>query len=157
MSGYSITARPENVDHVTEVVTEFIKKGVEKYNGVDVSLTRLTRSIAQNACWHAQISDIAKQTKFGNTELNDQGAKHYLVLRFAFDMEQMQTPLAQGIEYIPSRKTEGGFMPVPPQTSKFTVDEGGQFIEFLFSYGSERGVKFGGPTMRWYEDLQNMQ
>jgi hypothetical protein len=156
MAGYSITARPENVDHVTEVVTEFIKKGVEKYNGVDISLTRLTRSIAQNACWHAQISDIAKQTKFGSAELNDQGAKHYLVLRFAFDMEQMQTPLAQGIEYIPSRKTEGGFMPVPPSTSKFTVDEGGQFIEWLFAYGAERNVKFGGPAMRHYEELSRM-
>ena len=118
MAGYSVTARPENVDHVTEVVTDFIKKGVDKYGGVDISLTRLTRSIAQNACWHAQISDIAKQTKFGSTELNDQGAKHYLVLRFAFDMEQMQTPLAQGIKQIPSRKTESGWMPVPPSTSK---------------------------------------
>lgn len=156
MSGYSITARPENVDHVTEVVAEFIKKGVDKYGGVDISLTRLTRSIAQNACWHAQIDDIAKQTKFNGTELTPQGAKEYLVLVFAFEMEGMQTPLSQGINYIPSRKTEGGWMPVPPKTSKFTVDEGSSFIEWLFSYGSERQVKFGGSTMRHYEELSRM-
>ena len=155
-SGYSIIARKENLQSVQEIVQEYIKIGVEKYGGVDISLTQLTRSLAQNACWHAQIGDIAKQVKFNGTTLVPEGAKEYLVLLFAYEMESAQTPLAQGIKQIPSRKTESGWMPVPPSTSKFTIDEGSQFIEWLFMYGAERKVKWGGPAMRHYEELSKM-
>ena len=156
MGGYSLVAKPENLEHVVPTIVQFISGGVEKYGAVNVELTRVTRSIAQNALFHAQISEIAKQTKFNGNELTKDGAKEYLVLLYAFEMERAQTPLAQGVNYIPSRKTEGGWMPVVPRTSKFTVDEGSEFIEFLFSYGAERGVKFNDRVAQQYEEYLAM-
>jgi len=156
MGGYSLVAKPENLEQVVPTIVQFISGGVEKYGAVNVELTRVTRSIAQNALFHAQISEIAKQTKFNGSELTKDGAKEYLVLLYAFEMEHAQRPLAQAITYIPSSKSETGWMPVPPKTSKFTVDEGSEFIEWLFAYGAERNVRFNDQVTRQYEEYLAM-
>lgn len=151
MAGYSAKITDINVDQMMPNLVSFIKKGVEKYGAVQVDLTRVNRSIAQNSLFHAQIAEIAKQTKFNGTELTADGAKEYLVLLFAFELEQEQRPLSQGLQYIPSRKTEGGWMPVPPKTSRFKIEEGTEFIDWLFAYGAERNVRFNDDVARQYE------
>lgn len=157
MGGYSARVTADNIADIMPTLTKFVSGGVEKYGSVQVELTRITRSIAQNSLFHAQISDIAKQVKFHGTELTADGAKEYLVLIFAFEMESAGDPLNQGIKYIPSRKTEGGWMPVPPKTSSFTVDEGSSFIEWLFMYGAERKVRFNDDVTRQYEAYLGLQ
>ena len=151
MGSYSAKVTTDNVVDLTATIVNHIMSGVSKYGAVQVELTRVTRSIAQNSLWHAQIGEIAKQAKFGNSELTASGAKEYLMLVFAFEMEREGTPLTQGITQIPSRKTEGGWMPVPPKTSKLTIDEGSNFIEWLFAYGAERSVRFNDDVTRQYE------
>lgn len=156
MGNWSAKINGDNAPALLPKVKEYIVKGIEAYGAVEVTLTKVTRTIAQNALWHAQIGEIAKQTKFNGSELTPEGAKEYLVLVFAFELEQDQRPLKQGITQIPSRKSETGWMPVPPKTSKFDIDEGSEFIEWLFAYGAERGVRFNDKVTRQYEEYMAM-
>lgn len=157
MSNYCAKVTLDNCAELMPQVNKYVKKGLDAYGAVEVTLTKVTRSIAQNALFHAQIGEITKQTKFNNTTLTPEGAKEYLVLIFAYELEREQRPLKQGITQIPSRNSSTGWMPVPPKTSKFNIDEGGEFIEWLFAYGAERGVRFNDDVTRQYEEYMAMQ
>ncbi len=157
MSNYSTKINTETLEQLIPQVNKFIRGGVSEYGTIVLTLGKVTRSTAQNALWHAQISEIAKQVKFNGAELTAEGAKEYLVLVFAFELERDQRPLKQGIKYIPSGKTESGWMPIPPKTSQFDINEGSEFIEWLFAYGAERHVRFNDDVARQYDDYMAMQ
>lgn len=157
MGGFSTSVNADNINEMMPKLTKFIGDGVQAYGAVQVELTRITRSIAQNALWHAQIGEIAKQTKINGAQLTREPAKHSLVLLFAFEKEQSGEPLTHGIVWIPSRKMQGGLMPIPPKTSDFNIEEGGEFIDWLFMYGAERNVRFNDDVTRQYEAYLELQ
>lgn len=156
MAGYSCKVTKDNMPDLMPQLMGWIKNGVDAYGAVNVELTKVTRTLAQNALFHAQISEIAKQTKINGAMLQKDGAKESLVLMFAFEKEQSGEPLKRGITWIPSKKFDGGLMPVPPRTSDFDIDEGGEFIEYLFMYGAERNVRFNDDVTRQYEEYMRM-
>ena len=61
MAGYSAKITDINIDQMMPNLVSFIKKGVEKYGAVQVDLTRVNRSIAQNSLFHSQIAEIANR------------------------------------------------------------------------------------------------
>lgn len=105
---------------------------------VMVVLTRERRNKDQNAKFHPMISDIHKQCF---PDRDSEAVKAVLVQQFANEKEQQGEPLKH-----PGRVTwcwkTGQPVYVRPSTTDFRKHEASEFIEFLYSEGSELGVKW---------------
>ena len=140
---------PNRFVDVMNEVWQAAEKGL-KAGAVLVTLGRPTRSIEQNAKFHAIISDIHRQCFRGHSI---EGLKAVLVAQFAREVEQQGTPLSHPGEQAWDWKNECPVY-VRPSTTKFTRAEAAQFIEFLYATGSEYGVIWSPIVTRIYDEMR---
>lgn len=92
-----------------------------------------TRSLEQNARLWAMLTDVSKQVEWPvngvNQHLTPDDWKG--IISASLDQENR---MAAGIR--------GGFVMLGKRTSKMTIREMTEMIEFLFSFGDERNVKW---------------
>ena len=98
----------------------------------------------QEEKYHAMLNDIAKSGKFeflGRSDWDLEDIKRLLIEAFANEMENIGTPLKQKSSIVPSldlkRTVQLGI-----QSRDFSVKEASNFIEYLYSYTVEIGIKF---------------
>lgn len=93
----------------------------------------------QEEKYHAMIGDISKQVGHIGRLWHLDDMKRILVDEFAEEMRLAGSPLHHDGRVIPSfdgrRIVQLGI-----QTSEFYVKEASQFIEFLYAFGTQRGV-----------------
>lgn len=112
----------------------------------------------QQKKYHAMLRDIAKSGKFnlfGRTKWTLLPVKRLMIDAFAKAMREAGTPLKskQG-EVLPSIDGQG-FVYVENSSSDFDRYEASDFIEYLYAYGSEIGVRWGGESLdalAWAKD-----
>ena len=97
------------------------------------------RKDIQNDKFHAQIGDIAKQCEFMGEKWSLEDWKRLLVDAFAKAMAEAGTPLRRGGRVVPSLDG-GGVVQLGIQTRDFRVKEAAEFIEYLYAWGSHKGV-----------------
>jgi hypothetical protein len=92
------------------------------------------RSLSQNSCMWAALTDIAEQIEWvvngRRQKITPEDWKH--ILSGALFKEQR---IAEGID--------GGFVVLGQSTSKMTKEQMSQLLELIYMFGAERGVKFG--------------
>ena len=105
------------------------------------------RSLSQNAKLWPMLTDVARQVQWPvdgvMQELAPEDWKD--ILTAGVRREQR---VAQGIE--------GGFVMLGSRTSKMRKKEFAELIEFIYWFGSERGVKWSEPAIKAYEQYREV-
>jgi hypothetical protein len=93
-----------------------------------VNIKERKRSISQNDLMWALLSDVSRAKPNGRTMTTDRWKMAFM------DACGHEVQFEQGLN--------GGFFPVGHSSSKLTVSEMSELIEFIFAWGSENGVTF---------------
>lgn len=129
------------VDYVMREVSDTLKKGLQNGRAAVVTLTRPTRSLAQNRLLWPLLADFSKQVDhFGNQYTPDQWKD---LLTASFSGCQEYAPSLDGRSMIA----------FGVRTSEWPQDTFSQFIEFVFSEGSERGVSWSNQSKANYQEV----
>ena len=98
----------------------------------------------QEEKYHAMLGEIFRSKLFiflDRADWSEEDIKRLLVDAFATEMINLGTPLCQSGRVVPSldslRTVQLGI-----QTRGFRIKEAAAFIEYLYAYGSELGVRF---------------
>lgn len=116
------------------------------YDGWLHCIMEPTKRRIQEEKYHAMIGDIAKQIEHIGRKWDADDMKRILVDEFAEEMRNAGTPLHHDSRVVPSLDGRR-IVQLGIQTREFYVKEASQFIEFLYAFGSDRGV-------RWSEHRQ---
>lgn len=110
-------------------------------DGHMVVISEPKRRQIQNEKYHAMIGDIAAQVEYAGRKWDADDMKRLLVDEFAEEMRNAGSPLHHDSRVVPSfdgrRIVQLGI-----QTRDFYVKEAAQFIEYLYAFGAQHGVKW---------------
>ncbi len=112
-----------------------------------VVVSEPTKKRIQEEKYHAMCGDIAKQCTFMNEKRDLDDWKRLLVDAFAKVMREAGTPIHHDGRVLPSLDFER-VVQLGIQTKDFYVAEAGQFIEYLYAFGADRGVVWTEPMTR---------
>ena len=96
-----------------------------------LSVTKETRSSAQNARMWAMLQDVADQVEWHGRRLSKEDWKHI------FSASLKKQDAVPGID--------GGFVVLGQSTSKMTAGEMGDLMTLMEAFGAEHGVRFSAP------------
>lgn len=113
----------------------------EAPDGRMVVISEPTKKRAQEEKYHAMIDDIAAQTDYAGKRWDEDDMKRILIDEFAEEMRLAGTPLHHDGRLIPSENGRR-VIQLGIQSREFYVKEASQFIEFLYAWGSDRGVRW---------------
>jgi hypothetical protein len=118
---------------------------------VEVTIQRPSKSRDQERLYHALIADIAR-TEVDGRKYDDETWKALLIDEFSEEMKRQGTPLSHPGRVIPSLD---GMRTVTIRASsrRFRVAEASAFVAFLYAYGSDLGVIWSDPAIKYYEDV----
>lgn len=114
-------------------VWEFMKPWLIGGHRLTVSIKTETRSTAQNSILWSILSDVSKQVEWHGQKLDDEAWK------------DMATAALKRQRVVPG--IDGGFVVLGTRTSKMTVAEMSELIEFLHAFGDERGVRWSRTSL----------
>ena len=92
-----------------------------------------TRSSAQNALMWSCLSDIAKQVDWHGQKLDEEAWK------------DMATAALKRQRVVPG--IDGGFVVLGQRTSKMTIQEMTEVIDFLHAFGDDKGVRWSQTSL----------
>lgn len=118
----------------------------EALDGWRVTVREPLQKRDQQEKYHAMIDDISKQSKYAGQSWHEDDMKRILIDEFADEMRKAGSPLHHDGRLIPSRDGKR-VIQLGIQSSRFKVKEASAFIEFLFAWGAEEGVKWSDPTL----------
>lgn len=101
---------------------------------LQLTIKTRTRSLDQNALLHAAISDIANQLEWHGKKLDALVWKRLCVA--AWLRENKQTP-----DLVPALDGNG-FDVIYEKTSKLSITQCSELLEWCFAFGVDHGVKF---------------
>lgn len=107
-------------------------------------VTQLVKRREQEEKYHAMIGDIAKQVQHIGRFWDADDMKRLLVDEFAEEMRIAGTPLHHDSRVTPSLDGKR-IVQLGIQTREFWIKEASEFIEFLYAFGAQRGVKWTEP------------
>jgi hypothetical protein len=108
-------------------------------HGYMVQISEPTKKREQEEKYHAMVGDIAKQCEHIGRKWDLDDMKRLLVDEFAEEMRLAGTPLHHD-SLDGQRIVQLGI-----QTREFRVKEAAQFIEYLYAFGADRGVRWTEP------------
>lgn len=116
---------------------------------VMITENRPNKTEEQQAKYHAMLRDIKQSGKFkflGHGNWSEEEIKRLLIDAFAAAMAEMGTPLendpAHNKEKIVPSLDGKRMVSLTVKSSEFNRREASEFIEFLYAYGSDLGVKW---------------
>ncbi len=122
-----------------------------------------SRNHLTNAKIHAVMQDIWHQA---SEYLNDKHVvyssysfdvfKAFMIKWFDLEMQEMGEPMRSTGQYRIDPRTND-LMYVRPSTTEFTQKEAAKLIEWLYAFGSERGVRFTERASRVFEQYLNIE
>ncbi|MFC7091898.1 hypothetical protein ACFQH5_20350 [Halomonas salifodinae] len=145
-------ASPADYSPAIERVKSAATKGVQGGRPFEIAIRYPSKSRIQEEKYHAMIHDIHRQCFRGYSA---EGVKAVLVNQFAREMEEAGTPLAHPGERVWDWQTQEPVY-VRPSTKGFLKSEASQFVEFLYSVGTEYGVAWSDKAMKAYEEYREV-
>ncbi len=115
--------------------------------GCMVMFSDAPKGRSQEQRYHAMIGEIAKVVPFMGLPADEETWKRLLVDAFVRVMREealatgKEDPFAEQGRIVPSLDGRG-VVQLGVQTREFTVPIASNFIEYLFSFGAEKGVEF---------------
>ena len=109
-------------------------------------LSEPSKSREQEERYHAMIGDIAKQSTIHGKTISAESWKRLLVDAFKHDTKDDPDLRSEwekfGTMQLMPALNHDGFVAVGEQTRAFSVKLASNFIEWLYAYGTETGVRF---------------
>ncbi len=115
--------------------------GNEIPDGYHIKILEPVKKREQEEKYHAMITEIAAVVEHLGRKWDADDMKRLLVDEFSEDMRNAGTPLHNDGRVTPSLDGRR-IVQLGIQTRDFYVKEAAQFIEFLYAFGSQRGVVF---------------
>jgi hypothetical protein len=121
-------------------------------DGWMVQISEPAKKREQEEKYHAMVGDIAKQCDFNGKKLDAESWKRLLVEAFVFILREeargqnKPDPFPNG-RLLPSLDSMR-IVQVEVLTRNFKVSQASQFIEYLFAFGADRGVRWSDPAQR---------
>jgi hypothetical protein len=112
-----------------------IKARLQAGRKLYLSITEETKTREQEEKYHAQIGDIYKAMKSAGSEWSREDWKRLLIDQWAQDNGQEGSRVAPSLDG--KRIVQLGL-----QSRRFNLAQGSSFIEWLYAWGTERGVTF---------------
>lgn len=119
---------------ITQTIWPLVKASLISGRRMTIEVKPETRSLAQNALLHAALIDIANQVSWHGKKFDALVWKRLCVASWL--REKNQTP-----DLIPALDGNG-FDVVYEKTSKLTVTQCSELLEWCFAFGAEHDVKF---------------
>lgn len=136
---------PSFVSWLTATMPKALSAGA-----VFITFDRESKSRQQEAKYHCLIEDIRQQCFRGYSR---EAFKAALVNQFALEMERQGEPLSnpgeQSWDWVNQVRVY-----VRPSTKKFRKKEASDFIEFLYSTGSEYDVQWSEKALAIYDEMR---
>lgn len=110
-----------------------IKAALESGNTLVVQVEKETRSLDQNAMYHAIINQIAKQAQHLGSTWDTESWKRLLVDAYTNEIGQSSGKV------IPNLAGDG-IVQLGLQTRKFTKHQASEFTEWLMAWAAQNGV-----------------
>ena len=123
---------------VWESVCKAVKAN-ESMGPIVIKLGRQKRNNGQNARLWAALTDVATQLEWYGEKLSQEDWKHIFTAALK---KQKAVP---GID--------GGFVVLATHTSRMSKTEFSELLELIYAFGSERGVRWSDPVLKYYEQL----
>lgn len=114
---------------------QWIKPMLISGHRLTLKAEKATRSNDQNALLWAMLDEVAKQVTWHGQKLT------------ADEWKDMATAALKRQKVVPG--IDGGFVVLGSRTSRMTVAEMTELIDFLDAFGAQQGVKFKAPA--WQE------
>ena len=99
-----------------------------------------TRSLDQNAALHAALSDIAEQVTWHGVKFDTEDWKRLCVSAYLREK-------GEEVRMVPALKGKG-FEVIYAKTSRMTVRQISELLEWVHCFGAENGVQFKEPPAR---------
>jgi hypothetical protein len=106
---------------------------------VVLKLGRKKRNNGQNARLWATLTDVATQLEWYGEKLSQEDWKH------VFTAALKKQKAVPGID--------GGFVVLATHTSTMNKTEFSELLELIYAFGSEHGVRWSDPVMKYYEQM----
>ena len=152
----------EHLKKLGGAIREAFDAGFAGDKKVLMTLQRPRRNTLTNAKLHAMIEDIRQQCviKIGVHVLDKSRElevwKSLLVRWFDLELNEMGEPLKKGGRRI-FDMMYGEWVYMRPSTTDFNQSEAGKFIEWLYAFGIERGVKFTEKALSVYDEYREIK
>lgn len=111
-----------------------VKESLKSGKKLTIEIKQQSKSREQERLYHELIGQIAKQAQHVGSKWSADDFKRLLVDQFAREIG------LTGAKIIPNLDGTG-FVQLGVQTRKFTVDQGSQFIEWLYAWAANNGVE----------------
>ncbi|WP_429499401.1 recombination protein NinB [Robbsia andropogonis] len=121
-------------------------------DGFVVQITEPNKTRLQEEKYHAMFGDIAKQAQFMGSKRDVETWKRLLVDAFARAKAAMGEPI-QGQGGIIPNLDGTGFVQLGVQTRKFRKKEAIDFVDYLYAWGAENGIRWAEPMPLGYEEM----
>lgn len=116
---------------ITAIYRDQIKPLTMAGHRLRLSISKETRSTAQNSRMWAMLQDVADQVEWHGRKLSKEDWKH------VFSASLKKQDAVPGID--------GGFVVLGQSTSKMTIAEMADLMTLMEAFGAEQGVKFSAP------------
>lgn len=140
---------PDQIDSRMFHIAETAKKGLAR-GKVVLTLGRESRTKKQNAWFHALIGDIKKEVRL-DIDYSLESWKALLVDEFELELKSEGRKLPKPSHVVISLDKQRAIT-VRASTSSFGKRIAGEFITFLYAWGTLNGVDFSQNSKRIYED-----
>ena len=120
---------------------------------IEIILQRPSKTREQEKKYHAMIRDISKTVEVHGKKYALESWKAMLIIGFEKEMAAIDEPLKY-----PGR-VEFSFLTnewisIRPSSTRFSVDEGSKFIEYIYMTGAEYEAKFSDESKGYYDELE---
>jgi len=113
-------------------------------DGFHVEVKPRTRSLDQNAKFHAMCTDVSKQATYMGRKLTKLQWKNLFVSGHAIATE-LGTDIVPGLE--------GEFVNIRESTADMGIKRKASLIEYVTAWGAENGIVWSEPALQGYEEL----
>lgn len=125
---------PQQARQVLQLLWPEMKEYFAGGDKMVLQVKKATRSISQNAKFHAMISAIAIAMRGAGSKWTDDDWKRLLIDQWAHDTGRKIGRVAPSLD--DERVVQLGW-----QSHKFTVNDAADFIEWLYSWACEKGIE----------------
>lgn len=126
---------PAQAKVVMERLWAKLKPALEAGKEFTVEIKPLTRTLDQNAKFHAMIGDIAKQMAEAGSSWTVEDWKRLLIDQFAADTDRRIGSVVPSLDG--QRVVQLGL-----QSKRFSVEEASEFIEWLEAWAAQKGIEW---------------
>ena len=124
---------PQQAKTIMERIWPEVKAKIAAGQKMHLEIRRATRSLDQNAKFHAMIGQIGAVMRMAGSTWTDDDWKRLLIDQWAHETDRKIGKVAPSLDG--ERVVQLGW-----QSHKFSTEDASEFIEWLYAWAAEKGI-----------------